>query len=70
MAGEITFTPALLLKLKDAYKAAVVAGKTEFTFEGHLLIIEYSEYLIQHLDDAFNGKIEFGPDGSEIRKKP
>lgn len=54
MAGEITFTPELLERLKKAYQAAVVAGQAEFNFAGHLLIIEYAEYLIQHLDDKFN----------------
>lgn len=54
MAGEITFTPELLAKLKKEYMAAVAAGKPEFTFEGHLLIIQYAEYLIEHLDNTFN----------------
>lgn len=54
MAGEILFTPELLVKLKKAYMTAVAAGKPEFTFEGHLLIIEYAEILIEGLDERFN----------------
>lgn len=54
MAGEMIFTPELLAKLKKAYMTAVAAGEPEFTFEGHLLIVEYAEYLIVHLDELFN----------------
>ena len=39
-------------QLRRAYKAAVLAEKDSFEFEGTELLVSYAKYLLEHLDNT------------------
>lgn len=51
----ITFTPELLVALKIAYKKARETNCNRFIFHGQGLLTDYAGYLIEFLEDKFNG---------------
>lgn len=50
-----TFTPEKLGSLRAACTAAERDGKTEFTWEGHVLLVTYARYLIEFLASKLEG---------------
>lgn len=49
------FTFEKFAKLKRTYRKAVDENKTQFTFEGHELLVSYAKYLIEYLETRFGG---------------
>jgi hypothetical protein len=41
-------------ELKKAYNEAVKNNEIQFEFAGHLLLVPYAKYLIEHLQSKFN----------------
>lgn len=52
----INWTPAMLRRMKTAYKAAVEGGRDTFVFDGNEFVTSYAKYLIQYLDSLFGNK--------------
>jgi len=50
----IQFDAKKFLRLKAAYRKACDAGETQFTFDGHELLVAYAKYLIQYLEGKFS----------------
>jgi hypothetical protein len=45
----IIFDETKYRALRKAYNEAVLAGKTEFVFEGHDLLTSYAYYMLEHV---------------------
>lgn len=50
---NITFTPTLRDKLREAYAIAVADQRETFAFEGHVIVTSYAKYLLEYLDMRF-----------------
>jgi hypothetical protein len=50
---NINFTPEKVRELQAAHDAAVDAGKDEFLFEGHAVLVAYAKYLLEYLATQF-----------------
>lgn len=42
--------------LRSYYEQALKEGKTEFSFAGHLLLVDYAKYLLEYLESHFDIK--------------
>ena len=47
--NEIVFTTAKLNRFIQAYEEAKEAGEDTFVYEGHVILVSYAKYLIEHL---------------------
>lgn len=56
MAGVLRLSKADLERLKTAYRSAVDAGETQFTFDGHELVVSYAKYLIEYVEGQLKRK--------------
>ena len=56
MAGVLNLSKADLERLKTAYRRAVDAGETQFTFDGHELVVSYAKYLIEYVEGQLKRK--------------
>lgn len=46
---NMQFDKASADALRKAYNEAVKAGRTEFMFAGHIILVSYAKYLIEYL---------------------
>jgi hypothetical protein len=48
--GSVSVNIVTYQRLKKAYKKAVTDGKTQFVFEGNMLLTDYAKYLLQFME--------------------
>ncbi len=52
----VVFDRPTYFAFKKAYAYAVAHGRETFNFEGHLILVSYAEYVIEHLAPRFEEK--------------
>jgi hypothetical protein len=45
-------------KLKELYKTAIANAEDTISFNGYTLLVDYTKYLIEHLDYVFGNRDE------------
>jgi hypothetical protein len=52
----INFDKPKVERLRTAVAAAKSEGQTQFTFDGHDLIVSYATYMLEYLDTKFSDR--------------